>query len=106
MKTLLLSIVESNQKQEYPLGFQFEILAALLRNALQKAFSQSITHSRMAITSLLIQMKLEGIEKTKAFELAGGIISLLHGANLLSAIEPDKLVIETIINTTIDQLLK
>jgi AcrR family transcriptional regulator len=106
LKTLLLDLVKSSHHQSYSPGFYFEILAALLRSPSQKKFTQNITQSQMAIASLLIQMKLEGVDKTKAFELATGIISLLHGAIVLSTIEPDKISKENIINTMLDQLLK
>lgn len=106
LRTLLLALVSSNQKTTYPLGFYFEISAALLRSPSQKKYIQSITQSQMAITSLLIQMKLEGVDKIKAFELANGIISLLHGTIVLSTIDPTKFSVESVINTMLDQLLK
>ena len=106
LKTLLLNLVKSSHQQSYSPGVYFEILAALLRSPSQKKFTQNITQSQMAIASLLIQMKLEGVDKTKAFELATGIISLLHGAIVLSTIEPDKISKENIINTMLEQLLK
>lgn len=106
LKSLLLSLAQSNHHHTYPLGFYFEILAALLRSPAQKRFTQSITQSQMVIASLLIEMKLAGVDKTKALELATGIISFMHGAIILSTIEPDRISRENIINTMIDQLLK